>query len=88
MPVRQSIVAVLTLCLSICAVSISLTCHANTQALVHARSVATDVARGIHLAEVLMDKQHTDPQFQVSGAVDFTGEFRCVMVGWQRSLVS
>lgn len=33
-------------------------------ALVHARSVATDVARGVQLAEALMDKPGTDPQFQ------------------------
>lgn len=35
------------------------------QALVHARSTSTDVARGIQLAELLMDKQDTDPQFKV-----------------------
>ena len=35
------------------------------QALVHARSTSTDVPRGIQLAELLMDKQDTDPQFKV-----------------------
>lgn len=33
-------------------------------ALVHARSTSTDVPRGIQLAELLMDKQDTDPQFK------------------------
>jgi hypothetical protein len=33
---------------------------------VHARSTSTDVPRGMQLAELLMDKQDTDPQFKVS----------------------
>jgi hypothetical protein len=39
------------------------------QALVHARSTSTDVPRGILLAELLMDKQDTDPQFKVRSCI-------------------
>ena len=66
------------------------------QALVHARSTSTDVRHGIQLAELLMDKQDTDPQFKVrlafgEGTEALLAVFSCIdglaWPGMQRELV-